>query len=386
MPLKLMLAGMSEADARSLRQAVADIAHDAGYLRDWTQLEAACKQARPDLVAIDIDQRPGQVIALVKRTRAMSPGVAFLAVSAEAPSAALVRELTEAGMCDLVLLSEGPGDLRRALRAAASRERAPTLDGEVIAMLGAKGGVGTTLVAANLAGELAARQADRKVILVDLHVFLGDVATVLDVAPRPSVLWFLQRGAVADPRTWSEAPPTHAAGFRVLGLDGDVATVDPVSAEQVVFLCAKLRDRYHTVILDLGSDINEVTLAACSVAQQRVLVLTDEHAARSGAIRRRDALRALDLGPAPTRVILNRAQEWGPAAQERLEKAVGMPALGAVTNAWQDMQLAMERGQVLRQCAPKSPAARDLGRIADTLGGVAADDDRQKRTFFNFFR
>lgn len=386
MPLKLMLAGMSEADARSLRQAVADIAHDAGYLRDWTQLEAACKQARPDLVAIDIDQRPGQVIALVKRTRAMSPGVAFLAVSAEAPSAALVRELTEAGMSDLVLLSEGPGDLRRALRAASSRERAPTLDGEVIAMLGAKGGVGTTLVAANLAGELAARQADRKVILVDLHVFLGDVATVLDVAPRPSVLWFLQRGAVADPRTWSEAPPTHAAGFRVLGLDGDVATVDPVSAEQVVFLCAKLRDRFHTVILDLGSDINEVTLAACSVAQQRVLVLTDEHAARSGAIRRRDALRALDLGPAPTRVILNRAQEWGPAAQERLEKAVGMPALGAVTNAWQDMQLAMERGQVLRQCAPKSPAARDLGRIADTLGGVAADDDRQKRTFFNFFR
>jgi pilus assembly protein CpaE len=386
MALKLMLAGMSEADARSLRQAVADIAHDAGYLRDWTQLEAACKQARPDVVAIDIDQRPGQVIALVKRTRAMAPGVAFLAVSAEAPGAALIRELTEAGMSDLVLLSEGPGDLRRAVRAASTRERAPTLDGEVIAMLGAKGGVGTTLVAANLAGELAARQPDRKVILVDLHVFLGDVATMLDVAPRPSVLWFLQRGAVADPRTWSEAPPTHAAGFRVLGLDGDVATVDPVSAEQVVFLCAKLRDRYHTVILDLGSDINEVTLAACSVAQQRVMVLTDEHAARTGAIRRRDAMRALDLGPAPTRVILNRAQDWGPAAQERVEKAVGMPVLGGVTNAWQDMQLAMERGQVLRQCAPKSPAARDLGRIADTLGGVAAEDDRQKRNFFNFFR
>jgi pilus assembly protein CpaE len=386
MALKLMLAGMSEADARSMRQAVADIAHDAGYLRDWTQLEAACKQARPDVVAIDIDQRPGQVIALVKRARAMAPGVAFLAVSAEAPGAALIRELTEAGMSDLVLLSEGPGDLRRAVRAASTRERAPTLDGEVIAMLGAKGGVGTTLVAANLAGELAARQPDRKVILVDLHVFLGDVATMLDVAPRPSVLWFLQRGAVADPRTWSEAPPTHAAGFRVLGLDGDVATVDPVSAEQVVFLCAKLRDRYHTVILDLGSDINEVTLAACSVAQQRVMVLTDEHAARTGAIRRRDAMRALDLGPAPTRVILNRAQDGGPAAQERVEKAVGMPVLGGVTNAWQDMQLAMERGQVLRQCAPKSAAARDLGRIADTLGGVAADDDRQKRNFFNFFR
>ena len=382
----MMLAGMSEANARLLRQGVTDLCVDAGYLRDWTQLEAACRQARPTVVAIEIDERPGQVLALVKRTRAMYPETTFIAVTSQPPAAALVRDATEAGLADLVLLPECPRDMRRALSNIISRERTPTLEGEIIAVMGAKGGVGTSVIAANLAGEFAAQNPQARVIIVDLHVYLGDLATVLDTSPKPTVLWFLHRGAVADARTWSEAPPLHTAGLRVLGLDGDMAVADPVSAEQVVFLCARLRERYHFVVLDCGSEITEVSLAASSVANQRVIVFTDELAARTGAARRREALKALDLGPAPCRAILNRSHEWTDAYRERLERSVGMPVLGAVTNAWQDMQSALERGMVLRQSAPRCQAARDLAKITEALGGGGQEDERQKRTFFNFFR
>jgi pilus assembly protein CpaE len=377
---------MSEANARLLRQGVTDLTVDAGYLRDWTQLEAACRQARPDIVAISIDERPGQVIALVKRVRTMFPQMAFLAIAGTPPVASLVREVTEAGLADLVFLPECPKDLRRALGALAARERAPTVDGDIICLLGAKGGVGTTVLASNLAAELAARNPAAPVILVDLHVYLGDLAVGLDVQPRPSVLWFLQRGAIADAKTWAEAPPVHKAGFRVLGLDGDLASADPVSAEQVVHLCAKLKERYPFVVIDCGSEIAEVSLAACSVAKERLIVLTDELAARTGATRRRDALRALDLGPVPCRAVLNRAHEWSEPYRERLEKSCGMPLVGAVSNAWQDMQTALEKGQVLRQSAPRGAAARDLARLAEVLVGADPEEERRKKAFFNFFR
>lgn len=384
--IKMMLAGMSEPNARALRQGVADLCADAGYLKDWTQLEAACKMARPSIVAIEIDERPGQVLAVVKRARAMFPETAFFAVCSTPPAAALVREATEAGIADLVLLPECPRDIRRAVTNILSRERPPTIDGEIIALLGAKGGVGTSVLAANIAGELAAANPEKQVIIVDLHVYLGDLATVLDTSAKPTVLWFLHRGAGADARTWAEAPPLHKAGFRVLGLDGDMAVADPVTAEQVVFLCGRLRDRYHYVVLDCGSEITEVSLAASSVAKQRVIVFTDELAARTGAARRREALKALDLGPAPCRAILNRAHEWSDSYRERLERSVGMPVVGAVSNAWQDMQAALERGMVLRQSAPRSQAARDLAKITEALAGASGEDERQKRTFFNFFR
>ena len=84
--------------------------------------------------------------------------------------------------------------------------------------------------------------------------------------------------------------------------------------------------------------------------------------------------------------MLNRAHEWNDAYRERLERSVGMPVLGAVSNAWQDMQAALERGLILRQSAPRSAAARDLTKITEALVGAGIEDERQKRTFFNFFR
>ncbi len=385
MSKRLMLAGMSESTARMLRGSVADLTVDAGYLQDWTYLEQACQQAKPDVVAIYLGARPGQVIGLVRRTQAMFPDTSFIAVADEAP-ATLVESLAGTGVVDLVLTPECPADMRRALKALEVREHTVSLDGDIIAVMGAKGGVGTTQVSANICAELAARHPDRRVILVDLHVYLGDAAVCLDLAPKPSVLWFVHRGAVADNRTWVEAPPKHAAGFQLLGLEGDVATTDPITAEQVVFLLDKLRTNYHYVVVDCGSEITEVSLTACSTASQRVIVVTDEIAARTGARRRMEALRAMDLPPPIARAVVNRALDFDDEARRTMEREIQMPVVGHVSNAWQDMQHALEKGAVLRQTAPRAQVTRDFGQLIDGIAGRAQDAERRKRTFFNFFR
>ena len=154
--MRMMLAGMSESQARLLRSAAADLTADAGFLQDWTYLEQACQQARPDLVTIYLGGRPGQILALVKRVRAMYPATAFVAVAESAPPT-LVEQLGEAGIVDLVLMPECPRDLRRAIQSLASCERSTSVEGTVIAVLGAKGGMGTTVSAVNIAAELAAR-------------------------------------------------------------------------------------------------------------------------------------------------------------------------------------------------------------------------------------
>lgn len=382
--MRLMLGGMPERTARELFRAVKDLAEDAGYLQDWTLLEEACDRSQPDVVALHIGSRPAQVLGMMTRVRAMWPGMHFIAI-ADYPSATLVQKVTQAGCSDLVVLRECPDDLRRALTQLVQRDASPNADGAAIAVLGAKGGVGATTVAANLADQLAQRKKER-VILVDLHLYLGDVSVMLDVKPRPSSLWFLLRGSVADERTWAEAPPMHSAGFRVLGLDGDMKTADPVSAEQVVYLVERLKERYEHVILDCGSEINEVSLAAASAADHRLVVLTDELASRSGAKRRRDALAELELGPTPARAILNRAHDASDAARKALEAVIDMPLIGHVSNAWQDAQGAMERGKTLRQHAPRSPATADFAALLPAIAGEDHDAERRKRAFFNFFR
>ncbi len=383
--MRMMLAGMSESQARLLRSAAADLTVDAGFLQDWTYLEQACEQARPDVVTIYLGTRPGQILSLVKRVRAMFPSTAFVAVAESSPPA-LVEQLGEAGIVDLVLMPECPRDLRRAIKSLATRDRSTSVEGTIITLLGAKGGMGTTVAAVNVAAELAARFKDRKVILVDLHVYLGDISVALDINPKPSVLWFLHRGTVADARTWTEAPPPHRGGFQVLGLDGDLSKADPVTAEQVVFLLARLQERYHYVVVDCGAEISEVSLTAASSADHRLVVMTDDHVGRSGARRRRDALNALELDPPVARAIVNRSVDGTAEKKGEIESFIKMPVLGFISNAWQDTHRAIEQGQVLRQAAPRSQVTLDFRTLVDAIAGAHQDAERRKRTFFNFFR
>ena len=204
--------------------------------------------------------------------------------------------------------------------------------------------------------------------------------------PKPSAIWFLIRGAVADSRTWTEAPPAHDAGFRVLGLDGVLATADPVSAEQVVFLVERLKQRFEHVVLDCGADVNEVSLAAASASDQRLIVVTDELAARKGALSRKEALKELDVGPVTAKAVQNRTHKHSAESQQELEASIGMNLVGRISNDWQTAQGAMERGKTMRQHAPRSKAVADFASLADALAGAEQETERRKRVFFNFFR
>ena len=381
--MRLMLVGLPEKESEALWAAIGDLAENGGSLRDWKLMETAVQQTQPEIVGVYLGARPGQVLALITRVRAMHPAAQYLAITEDADRS-IVQSVTDAGCADLVVLKECPKDLRRALKVIVNRDRPPTADGIVTCILGAKGGVGTTAVAANLAAELF-NNGKKRVVLVDLHLYLGDAAVVLDLRPRPSVLWFLTRGAVADARTWAEAPPMHKAGFRLLGLDGDMTTADPVSAEQVVFLVERLRERFEHVVIDAGSEINEVSLAASSASDQRIIVFTNDLAARSGAKRRVAALKELDLGPTPAKAVLNRAQNFTSESREELERTISVPVVGAISNAWRDVQGALERGQVLRQCAPRSQATHDFEALVESIAGQG-QENRRSRTFFNFFR
>ena len=132
--------------------------------------------------------------------------------------------------------------------------------GRAIAILGAKGGVGTTTVACNLAAQLHADGAGR-VLLVDLHLFLGDIGYRLGLEQRPTVGELL----ASEAPDWTQAPQ-HRFGFHVLGLDSDLAHADHVSAEDVVDLLSGCRAGFDVVLLDCGAEVTEASLAACRYA------------------------------------------------------------------------------------------------------------------------
>ena len=126
-------------------------------------------------------------------------------------------------------------------------------NGTAIAILGAKGGVGTTTVAANLAAALSLDK-ERSVLLLDLNLFLGDVGLQVGVEAQPTVMqWMLG----AEDENSKEDIATHPLGFHVLGLASDLSDAEAVPAEDVLRLIDRMRGHFDVVVIDTGTDLNE---------------------------------------------------------------------------------------------------------------------------------
>ncbi len=383
--MRMLVVGMEERYAKRIFEMSRGLADSGQVIPSWRDLEPAIAKGLPDVVAAYLGRQPGQKLVIIQRILALYPALPVIAlIDKDTPE--LVKMISAAGCVDLALLKESPNDLRRALKALRKRGGTDTVEGEAVALLGAKGGVGTTTVACNLADTLAARMPDKRVVLVDLNLYMGDVALMLDISPDPTLLYFLKRAARADAKTWLEGPPLHRRGFRVMALDGDLESADPVSAEQVVFLVERLRQRYDYVVLDCGSDISEASLAACSTADLRLLVVTEQLAARMGARRRVAALRVLDPHRRSIQAIVNRCHNHAPEHLQQLEQTVGVSVLETLSNAWRDVVSALEQGRTLLEAHPRASITADFERLSTALFGQEHEQDRRKKAFFHLFR
>lgn len=387
--MRMMIVGMGERSANRLFEMADGLAEPQMIVPDWNYVEDAMASDRPDVVAAYIDRHPALRLQAIQKIRALYPKVIFVAlIDAETPG--LVRLISQAGCADFVVLPDCPQDIRRALQALEQRTEADLVEGEVIALIGAKGGVGTTTVACNLADALTPQAKEdvhkRRVILVDLNLYMGDVAVMVDIKPEPTTLYFLTRASATEDQALLNAPPLHARGFRVLGLDGDLESADPVSAEQVVFLIERLRSRYDFVILDCGSSVSEASMAACSIADRRLIVLTEQLASRLGARRRLEAIRALDPERRDIQAIINRCHVRDPEHLARVEQTIGVTLLDTLGNDWATVSNALERGMPLAASAPRAEITADFVRLARHFIGEASQETKRKKAFFDLFR
>ncbi len=148
--------------------------------------------------------------------------------------------------------------------------------GEVIAVLGSKGGIGRTFIATNLA-VLLAQQSEREVVLVDADLMRGDVAVLLNLAPHRS--WAdvarLPLGG-ADSEVLRGLLTRHASGIRVLLAPGSLEEAERVEASSVGEVLMELRRFADYVVVDTPGGYDDVTLACADAANTLVWVLSLE--------------------------------------------------------------------------------------------------------------
>lgn len=201
--------------------------------------------------------------------------------------------------------------------AALKNEKQP---GKIIAVMGTRGGVGTTTVALNLAGILAS-QAKKPIALVDIDPQEGSVALALDIEPSRGLRDALEKPDRIDSLFMERVMSKPMKNLSVMSAEESLLENIAVHDHAADTLLRELRAKFDVILLDIPRHHSAFT-KQCIRQADHVVMVTE-----LTLLSLRDALRLSDLmrdsfKMKPPLIVANRAgfapkQELLPADFEK---------------------------------------------------------------------
>jgi pilus assembly protein CpaE len=254
---------------------------------------------------------------------------------------------------------------------------APKAAGQVISVLGSRGGVGCTSIAVNLAATLASHP-DNQVALIDLDLAMGDADIAIELPGNDNLsmgdlarnierldMNYLKRALVKHPET----------GLSVLRHPLEIHEIGGIHEGHVERILNLLKISYSHLILDLSKALLPTDLMALRMSNQILLIAQLELSSLRNVVRLIHSLSPEgDLGD-KLRVIINRAgsdiSEDGITAK-KAEEVIGKPIFWQVPNEAKPMIGSRVAGQPLVKFAPKSKVQQSFQGLVQALTGRAA--------------
>lgn len=242
--------------------------------------------------------------------------------------------------------------------------------GRVLAVVAPKGGVGKTTLAAGTAAALA-RTHPGEVVLVDADLQFGDVAAVLDMAPDLTLPDLVVGPAAADDLILKTLLTQHAAGFFVICGAPTPAAGDGVAPEQLGNLLRQLRQTFRWVVVDTTTALGEHTLAVLDQATDALLVSALTVPSLRALRTEIAVLAQIGFSPRTRTIVVNQAVPAGGLTEADAARILEQ-RIDVVIPHSRAVPIATNRGVPVLIDAPRDPASRAVGRLAEHLDGAAA--------------
>ncbi|MBN2469727.1 MAG: response regulator [Anaerolineae bacterium] len=284
----------------------------------------------------------------------------------------------EAGADDYLTKPTHPAELASRVKAVLARSAAKQSkaqdSGSILVVLGAKGGVGTTTVAANLA---AALQDKYSPILTDIRFGQGSLGISLGIKRAGGFANLLTRPAGdVNARTVGSEIITHHTGLRLLlsSTRPREAQLNP-TPDTVANILRHLRSMTRLIIVDLGTGLSPLNQRILRDASH-VVVTVEPHRITLGMARALlHDLEELGVGQAKISVVmLNRTQSSLQIAWQEAEQILERDIQGVIPPAPELAFQANEAGEAIINLQPEAIVATQFGKLADTIAtqiGVA---------------
>ncbi|MBL8049675.1 MAG: response regulator [Anaerolineales bacterium] len=202
--------------------------------------------------------------------------------------------------------------------------------GELIVFISAKGGTGTSSLCANLAMNIAIEQPDARLVVADLVLPIGSIASIVGYEGSENIVKVadMPHEVTSSEYFRHELPDMKHWKFNLLAGSPDPESSNQLKVERIWDIVAALKMAYDYVFIDIGRSLSRITLPLIQHADLVTLLISTDTSTLPLTKTLWEYLKNKGVHTDSIYSILNRA-----AGLEGLSKADAETMLGITINA-----------------------------------------------------
>jgi pilus assembly protein CpaE len=349
-------------------------------------------ETRPDVVLMDINMPDMDGITATEKIRARLPATQIVILSVQS-DANYMRQAMLAGARDFLPKPPDLDDLTSAIRRAgemAHQEKqkeaassyaavqgarvpgtgqlifAPSYRGKVVLIYGPKGGTGSTTVTTNLA--VALHTAEEPVVVVDSRLQFGDLSFFFNEQTKTNISDLTTRVDELDPDVVEDVLLTHEdTGIKILAAPPRPEQAEAVDGSSFVAVINYLRSIFQYIIIDTGSGLDDVTLAAIDTADLVTVVTTQDIPSIKNVRLFLDLLIALGYPNQQVFLAMNKYDKRRTVTPERVAEIAKSEVVSVIPLDERLVTPAMDRGIPFLSQNRSNPVAKGILDLAEAV-------------------
>jgi len=323
-------------------------------------------QISAEVLLLNLDPDPKVVLSLAGEITAANPALSVFATSSSADGR-LILEVMRKGIKEFLPKPIDERTLADAIERVASRRTEDLPHGRLITLLSGAGGQGSTMLATNLAAELADLTSSR-VTVVDLDYRFGQVATFLDLEPTYTLADLCSTVEHVEQSVIEKALVRHDCGVRVLARPAHLAQAEALTAAHCAGVLSTLVQFNDYVVVDGPSRFDAGAQAILDLADINLMLVQLLVPSVRNTVRIIDGMRDAGYNMERLRLVCNRVgRESSHLSVDDVTATLGLRSIVKIPDDWSTVGGAVNLGIPLLTYSPKSKVRMAIRELAERI-------------------
>ena len=348
---------------------------EAGYGIEAVTL---AKKSNPDVIVIAVEEPEIRALQTIEALSDMLPSTAIIGYSTIRDPEAM-RKAMLAGVSDFLAAPVKDEDLvnsiytvlaqqeRKRQRIAGEADE-PVAAGSVITVFGAKGGIGKTTIATNVATSLV-QKTNQSAVLIDLDTRFGDVGILMDIPVERSIADLAVEEDSITSEMVQDCLYEHNSGVHILPAPVRPTDWRNVHAGHIEKIVSTLTQSYDYVVLDTPGTFNDIVARALELASALVLVATVDMASLKDTLLAIDMLRSWNFPQEKIKLVINATNEATNVKPNEVKRMLGREVFWTIPYDL-NISTATQLGMPVVLAKPQSKASESIIEMSFALSGV----------------